>query len=375
VRPAPSAAPNTVPLSLSVLAGHSGSDLHVTLELLFQEQLYLAAATMQAAANTRLDESGAANILLDQDAATLGPLVAAVSGQAKGDQALAAWRAVNGDLLSYAQGSNQSAARADLDAQRMALAGALALGDVSADAVSDRLRARFEAQLDFADAVAAHDAQRAVTALRTAAANTDGLVAPLSAAIAARAPDQVAPPTSSPEIDLRVNFGRLLQERVLIVAMAADATANQRADEQQALVQAADANADEIGTLLGNAYGADLGSRVANDLRSQTAAYVSASGGDRSQASADIERARNDVDAAISGTNALLPRGLLAQEMRAVDQPLLTTADAFTARDWGAAYNRIHEAARQSQKVSDSLSQTIVDRYPGRFLVTPTPRP
>jgi hypothetical protein len=66
---------------------------------------------------------------------------------------------------------------------------------------------------------------------------------------------------------------------------------------------------------------------------------------------------------------------LLAQQLRASDQPLLTAADAFAARDFGAAYARLREAARQSQKPADTLAMSIIDRFPARYLGLPTPVP
>ena len=39
------------------------------------------------------------------------------------------------------------------------------------------------------------------------------------------------------------------------------------------------------------------------------------------------------------------------------------------------AYNRVRESARQTQKLADTLSESIVDRFPARFLPTPASTP
>ena len=48
-----------VALPLSVLVGHSGSDLRAGLDLTLEENLYLAAASIAAEADGRLDEENA----------------------------------------------------------------------------------------------------------------------------------------------------------------------------------------------------------------------------------------------------------------------------------------------------------------------------
>ena len=69
----------------------------------------------------------------------------------------------------------------------------------------------------------------------------------------------------------------------------------------------------------------------------------------------------------------MLPPGLLVQQLRASDQALLSAADAFAARDFLSGYARLRESARQSQKPADTLALSIIDRFPGRYLVLPSP--
>jgi len=363
----------TVPLSLAVQVGHSGADLRISLDLLLQEQVYLTSAALGAAGAARLDELIAASSSLDQNAASVGQLIGAVKGQPTGQQALGDWRALSADLVSYVQGQ-AGPARADLAARRASLAGALALGDFSADAANSLLQSRLDAQLSLADSVVAHDPTRAVQLTRAAAAASDDLARPLAAAIAAAQPDQVPPPTDGADVDLRANFAHLIQERVYLLGAAEDAGGDRRSAEQQAATSAADANAGDLGALIASVYGSETGSAYRQRLQAENAAFVAAaSGGNRAQAAADVERLRGELDELVAGVNALLPHGLLAQEERAVDQPLLVAADAFLAHDWSAAYARVHDAARQSQRVADSLGESSIDRYPSRFLATPTP--
>jgi len=371
----PVASPSPLALPLSVMAGRSGADVRVALNLQFQEQVFLSAAAMDAASGARLDELIGVSGTLDQSSIALAETFGSVKGQPTAEALLDAWRRLVGDLILYAQGQ-QSAATADLERRRPAIAAQLALPGLSPAAAEDLLRTFLQAQLALADVLVSHDASQADQRLRSAAAASDALARPLAAAIAAKLPSQAPPPTEGLDIDLRIALARSLQAHTYLTGAAVDAAADGRNGEAQAFGQTADLNATDLGTLLGGVYGPELGTGVADRLRAETAALVSvASGGDRPQAAADLVRIRGELDGLLSGANQLLPPGLVGQQLRASDQPLLTAADAFAARDFGTAFTRLRESARQSQKAADSVALSIVDRYPARYFALPTPTP
>jgi hypothetical protein len=250
------------------------------------------------------------------------------------------------------------------------------MGDFSSSIANDLLRSGLQAQESVADSIVAHAATQSLLRLRSAAAATDVLAQPLASAISAQVPTQAAPPTEGLDIDVRIGLTRALQEHALLTGMALDAAADGRAADQQALLAATSQNATDLGTQLESVYGPAVGSGLPDRLRAESAALVSAaSGGDRRQAASDVNRLRGEIDRLLSDANQLLPPGLLNQELRAGDQPLLAAADAFYARDWPTAYARLRESARQTQKAADSIALSIVDRHPGRYLVLPTPLP
>jgi hypothetical protein len=369
------ASPSPLALPLSVLAGRSGADVRVALNLQLQEQIYLSAAAMDAASSARLDELIGVSATLDQNSIALAELVGSVKGQSSAEALLDAWRGLVADLILYAQGQ-PSAARADLERRRPAIAAQLTLPGLSAAAAEDLLRGSIQAQLALADALVGRDASQADQRLRSVAATSDALARPLAAAIAAKTPSQAPPPTEGLDIDLRLALTRLLQEHAYLTGAAVAAAADGRSADLEALVKASDGNATDLGTQLSAVYGQDLGTGLADRLRADTAALVSvASGGDRARAAADVVRIRTELDALLSGANQLLPPGLVGQQLRASDQPLLTAADAFVARDFATAYTRLREAARQTQKPADSIALSAVDRYPGRYFALATPTP
>jgi len=370
------ASPKPVALPLAILAGRSGADVRVTLDRLLQEQIFLTMLGMDAASNARLDELLGVSSALDQGAIVLSEIVWAVKGQPAAESFLAAWRGQNADLLQYAQGQT-SAASNDLGRRGSAIAEQLALGDASASMIEDLLRTRNQAQLALGDATLSHNPRAVSRSVRLVAASGDDLGRAVAAAIAAELPNQASAPTEGPDITVRLGWNRLLVEHIYLTGAAVEAAADGRVLDAQARVGAANDSADELGQQLAQVWGPDLGSGLADRLRAETATLVAlASGtGNRAQATTDLDRLRGEIDVLLSAANPLLPKGMLSQQVRPTDQAMLAAADAFTARDFSTAYARLREAARQTQKPADTIALSIIDRFPGRYLLLPTPAP
>jgi hypothetical protein len=357
------------------LAGRSGADLRVSLDVLLQEQAFLMAIAMQAATNARLDEQIGVSNLLDENASTLAGIVGAVTGQAAAQALLEAWRGQTLDLLSYSQGQ-KSSALADLDSRRAELAAQLAIGEFSANMADAALQRRLQAQLALADSLAGQDQARAALQLAELVEAGDDLGHPLATAMAAQLPDLLPATTEGGDIEVRLHLATAYTSHLLLTAAAVEAAADGRSPDAQTYSTSAASAAEEIGHELNLMFTPDTSGPVADRLNAQTAAYISAAGGgDRRQAAGDIDRLRGEMDTLLSSANPLLAPGLLNQQLRASDQPLLTAADAFAARDYASAFARVHEAVRQAQKPTKTLALAIVDRYPARFLDLPTAGP
>jgi hypothetical protein len=370
------ASPSPASLPLPLLAGRSGADLRLSLDALLRENAFLSAATMEAASSARLDELIGVSTMLDENVTTLAEIVGTLKGQAAAVALLDAWRGHNADLVSYAQSGQSSDSVADLDRRRTVIAGLLATGEFTRAQADDALQQRGQAELALADSLIGHDAAQSVQRLVALESSSDGLGGPLAAAMAAQLADLLPPTTIGADVDLRLQIASALQAHVFLTGAAVEAAADGRSAESQAFATAEGSAADELGAGLGSAYGANVGSGVAERLKGQTAAMVSAAtGGDRRQAAQDIDRLRGEIDGLLAGANMLLAPGLISQQLRASDQPLLTAGDAFVGRDFQSAYARLHEAAHQSAKPADTLALAMVDRYPGRYLATPTPSP
>jgi hypothetical protein len=369
----PITAPSPASLPLSLLAGRSGADLRVSLNVLLEENAFLTAIAMQAASAARLDEQIGVSSMLDDNSSTLAGVIGAVIGPSSAQAFLQAWRAQTADLASYAQGQPSTG-----DVHIAAIAENLATGDFSKAQASDALQRRLGLEQALADSMRAHDFTRMAQQLSTLLASSDDLAHPLASAMAAQLPDLVPATTEGGDVELRLHLASAVTAHLLLSAAAMEAAADGRSADAQAYTAAAGSSATDLAAQLNSSLGSDVGSAVADRLRAETDANVSAaSGTNRSQAAADIDRLRGELDALLSAADPLLPTGLINQQLRASDQALLTGADAFASRDFASAFARVHEAVRQAQKPATTLALAIIDRYPARYLVleTPTPAP
>ncbi len=373
VRPVASPSPARIPLS--ALAGHSGADLRATLDATLQENAYLTAAAMQAASAARLDELIGASTMLDQSTLNLAEIVGSIKGQTAAQALADAWRAQTADLITYSQAhASATPAQPDVDYQSGLIAAQLATADFSEQAAETVVRRRTQQELTLADSLANHDAGQTAQHLATLVSGSGDLSRPLSAALASQVRELSPATTEGADVEVRLRLGAGLLQHVYLRGAAIEAATDNRAADAQAYAAAAGDTADDLAAQLTGMYGAEVGNAVGDRLRGETdAVLAAASGGDRRQAGEDLEQLRGQIDALLSGANPLLAPGLLAQQLRAEDQPLLTATVAFQNRDFATAYARLHEAAHQSQKPALTLALAIVDRYPGRYLMLPTP--
>ncbi|HEY3059295.1 MAG TPA: hypothetical protein VGL99_10010 [Chloroflexota bacterium] len=334
----PIASPSPIALPLSVLVGYSGSDLRVGLDLALEENLYLTAAAIAAAAAQRTDELAGLSRTLDQTSSTIAAIVGAVRGSQAQQTLLDGLRAQIATVLSAARGEG---ATFDVDTTDPVL---------RARGVALRMLVLNATPIDLAT-------------LRNTLAGMDDVARPLAADLAERAAAQLAGPTDEPETQLRLAVDRHVQEHVLLLGLALHPGGPTNAD-------APNAPLDELAQQLAPIYGEPMARGLASVLHEHTTALLSTN---RPLAPVALDQARADLDALLATANPLLPKGIISAQLRAADQELLAAADSFVARDWGSAYSHIHQAARLSQRVGDAIALATTDRYPGRFLATPTP--
>jgi hypothetical protein len=228
--------------------------------------------------------------------------------------------------------------------------------------------------MQLGDAMFARDTGASIQRLRQLQSTGDQLSEPLAAALASQLHDLSPANTQGADIDLRRRLDDDVVDRVYLSGAAIDAAADTRPADAEAYVSAADQAGDDFGNQLGGVYTSDVTTGLADRLRTETSDLASAAGGgDRHQASSDVDRLRSEIDGELSGGNPLLAPGLIAEQLRASDQPLFSAVDAFLTRDYSTGYARLHASARAAAKAADTIGLAMVDRYPGRYLNLTSP--
>jgi hypothetical protein len=172
--------------------------LQTTLNTLFQEHVYLAAAATGAALGGRQAEFQAAAAALDQNSVAIAQAVGMVYGADAEKAFLPLWRRHIGFVVDYTVGL----AGRDKAKQEQAVNALLGYTDelgnflasanphLGRSAVADLVKHHILTLKEVIDAQAAGDAPRAYRSLRTAAGHMQGIATPLAQAIVKQFPDK-----------------------------------------------------------------------------------------------------------------------------------------------------------------------------------------
>jgi len=174
------------------------SGLRSTLNTLFQEHIYLAAAATGAALDGRDAEFKAAAAALDANSVAISKAIGSVYGQGAEDAFLPLWRRHIGMVVDYTVGvatndkAKQDKAVADLIGYTQDFGAFLqsANPNLPKSVVADLVKHHVVTLKTVIDAQAAKDPARTYTAVRTAAGHMQMIADPLAEAIVKQFPDK-----------------------------------------------------------------------------------------------------------------------------------------------------------------------------------------
>jgi len=172
--------------------------LRTTLNRLFAEHVYLAAAATGAALGGREAEFKAAAAALDANSVAISKAIGSVYGQGAEDAFLPLWRKHIGMVVDYTVGvatndkAKQDKAVADLMGYTQDFGAFLqsANPNLPKSVVADLVKHHVVTLKEVIDAQAAKDAAKAYTAVRTAAGHMQMIADPLAEAIVKQFPDK-----------------------------------------------------------------------------------------------------------------------------------------------------------------------------------------
>jgi len=174
------------------------SGLRSTLNTLFQEHIYLAAAATGAALGGREAEFKAAAAALDANSVSISKAIGSVYGQGAEDAFLPLWRKHIGMVVDYTVGvaandkAKQDKAVADLIGYTQDFGAFLqsANPNLPKSVVADLVKHHVVTLKEVIDAQASKDQAKTYTAMRTAAGHMQMIADPLAEAIVKQFPDR-----------------------------------------------------------------------------------------------------------------------------------------------------------------------------------------
>ena len=174
------------------------SGLRSTLNTLFQEHIYLAAAATGAALGGRDAEFKAAAAALDANSVAISKAIGSVYGQGAEEAFLPLWRKHIGMVVDYTVGvatndkAKQDKAVADLIGYTQDFGAFLqsANPNLPKSVVADLVKHHVVTLKEVIDAQASKDPAKAYTAVRTAAGHMQMIADPLAEAIVKQFPDK-----------------------------------------------------------------------------------------------------------------------------------------------------------------------------------------
>ncbi len=174
------------------------SGLRSTLNTLFQEHIYLAAAATGASLGGREAEFKAAAAALDANSVSISKAIGSVYGQGAEDAFLPLWRKHIGMVVDYTVGvaandkAKQDKAVADLIGYTQDFGAFLqsANPNLPKSVVADLVKHHVVTLKEVIDAQASKDQAKTYTAIRTAAGHMQMIADPLAEAIVKQFPDK-----------------------------------------------------------------------------------------------------------------------------------------------------------------------------------------
>ena len=193
----------------------------------------------------------------------------------------------------------------------------------------------------------------------------------LASAIARKFPDKFPGDPASKAVDFRASLDNLLQEHAYLATMTTSATAAGRSSEQAAALNALAANANLLGSVFSNVFGAAIGTRFDQvwgarnaelvvyagnaDAATRQGALDSVSGAFVTQFSALIHESTDAGEDQLSSA----VRAQVTDTIKVVDDQRAKSATTLATDD--------HTAAAAMNPIADLIATAAVANLPGKF--------
>jgi hypothetical protein len=355
------------------------ADLRVRLDLLLGEQVMVITKDSLAAASNRSDEYKGYATLLTTNGSDLSAVMASafgVSAAASFDQI---WSAQNNYFVDYTVGVVSHNANKSNGAMSGLVDGFVpqfakfmnSWTSIPLDPITQLLTQQVLDIKAIIDDQAALNNSKMFTDLHASYVQSARIGDALASAIARKFPDKFPGDPNHKAVDFRVALDTLLQEHSYLATMATSATAAGRNTEQPASRNAMAANADRLGTLFSNVFGAATGTRfdqVWGALDAELVVYAgNADATTRQNALNSLTGAfviqftslvHDSIDLP-DGQVSSAVQGQVTDMVRVIDDQRAKSATTLAADD--------HTAAAATNPIGDLIATATVAKLPGKF--------
>lgn len=363
----------------SITADSRAADLRARLDLLLGEHVIVIAKQSLAATANRAEEYGGYSTLLTLNSANLSGLVASAFGASAAARFDQLWGAQNNYLVDYTVGivshddSKSSGAESALvNTFVPAFANFMnSMSSIPLDPITQLSNEQVLETKAIIDDLAALNNAKMFLDLHRAYEQASRIGDALASAIANKFPDKFPGDPANKAVDFRVSLDTLFQEHSYIATMTTGATAAGRNTEQAAALTALAANADALGTLFSQVFGAALGTRFDQVWGARDAELVVYAGNadatTRQGALATLTTAfvaqfaglvHDATDLTESDISSLM-QGQVADTIRVIDDQRAKSAKVVAAED--------HTAAAATNPIGDIITTAAVAKLPSKF--------
>jgi hypothetical protein len=361
-------------------------ELRVQLEQLLGQHAILTVRLTRARLRGDADLAQSADAALSKNAADIAALIAAVYGAEAGETFEQAWFNHVTYLFNYARGVADDAAavtseaRSQLDAYVIDLSDYLAEatnGEVSAEAVGEKLRMHVDQLLEQVDAYAAEDYERAFQLERESYAHMFPLGKALAAGIVTGEGGQLPKEFGSPSTELQSQLGMKFGEHAELAVDAMRSGISGLADFPAA-AGALDQNTRELTAIVESVFGAE-GARAFQALwADHIDAFVEYTQAlaKQDEAAQDAAKSRltqfNDHFARFlsTSTQGRLGTATLADAFVMHEDMLLQQINAYAEADYSTAYEVSYEAYQHmfalAEQAATAIGETVTAKGPKR---------
>ncbi len=225
---------------------------------------------------------------------------------------------------------------------------------------------------------------QAPAATPTRAPQATPLVAAPTATIEVPPPPTNTPvvPTPTPAVlssatkaaGLRVALDRLLGEHVLLAASTTAAALANRAKDFESASAALDANSVDLSKAIGALHGdaaeksfLTLWRKRVGLIVDYTAALATKDKAKQDKAQADLSTNADDVGAFFNSANPNLAKAALADALKENNAALKSVIDAQAANDFAKAYDALHNAFAQTDKLALAIAVATAKQFPDKY--------